>query len=284
MAEQSKEIKRRIKSVSNIKQITRAMELVSTSKLRKSRKQLELTRPYYNTVESSIREILANTKGVKYDLLERREVKNRLIIVLTSDRGLAGGYNINVIRKAESYIDDTVGTKFILVGVEAREYFKRRYDGIVEEFSYISEEPSYNNAAKIGSICYDLYRKKEIDEVLLVYTHFSTVLSLVPSMVKLLPAESIEKEGNMENRLIEYEPSVEEVLNRLVKDYISITIFGAMIESAASEQASRRNSMKNATDNANDMLESLSLRFNRARQAQITQEITEIVSGANALN
>lgn len=284
MAEQSKEIKRRIKSVSNIKQITRAMELVSTSKLRKSRKQLELTRPYYNTVESSIREILANTKGVKYDLLERREVKNRLIIVLTSDRGLAGGYNINVIRKAESYIDDTVGTKFILVGVEAREYFKRRYDGIVEEFSYISEEPSYNNAAKIGSICYDLYRKKETDEVLLVYTHFSTVLSLVPSMVKLLPAESIEKEGNMENRLIEYEPSVEEVLNRLVKDYISITIFGAMIESAASEQASRRNSMKNATDNANDMLESLSLRFNRARQAQITQEITEIVSGANALN
>lgn len=284
MAEQSKEIKRRIKSVSNIKQITRAMELVSTSKLRKSRKQLELTRPYYNTVESSIREILANTKGVKYDLLERREVKNRLIIVLTSDRGLAGGYNINVIRKAESYIDDKVGTKFILVGVEAREYFKRRYDGIVEEFSYISEEPSYNNAAKIGSICYDLYRKKEIDEVLLVYTHFSTVLSLVPSMVKLLPAESIEKEGNMENRLIEYEPSADEVLNRLVKDYISITIFGAMIESAASEQASRRNSMKNATDNANDMLESLSLRFNRARQAQITQEITEIVSGANALN
>lgn len=284
MAEQSKEIKRRIKSVSNIKQITRAMELVSTSKLRKSRKQLELTRPYYNTVESSIREILANTKGVKYDLLERREVKNRLIIVLTSDRGLAGGYNINVIRKAESYIDDKVGTKFILVGVEAREYFKRRYDGIVEEFSYISEEPSYNNAAKIGSICYDLYRKKEIDEVLLVYTHFSTVLSLVPSMVKLLSAESIEKEGNMENRLIEYEPSAEEVLNRLVKDYISITIFGAMIESAASEQASRRNSMKNATDNANDMLESLSLRFNRARQAQITQEITEIVSGANALN
>lgn len=284
MAEQSKEIKRRIKSVSNIKQITRAMELVSTSKLRKSRKQLELTRPYYNTVESSIREILANTKGVKYDLLERREVKNRLIIVLTSDRGLAGGYNINVIRKAESYIDDKVGTKFILVGVEAREYFKRRYDGIVEEFSYISEVPSYNNAAKIGSICYDLYRKKEIDEVLLVYTHFSTVLSLVPSMVKLLPAESIEKEGNMENRLIEYEPSAEEVLNRLVKDYISITIFGAMIESAASEQASRRNSMKNATDNANDMLESLSLRFNRARQAQITQEITEIVSGANALN
>lgn len=284
MAEQSKEIKRRIKSVSNIKQITRAMELVSTSKLRKSRKQLELTRPYYNTVESSIREILANTKGVKYDLLERREVKNRLIIVLTSDRGLAGGYNINVIRKAESYIDDKEGTKFILVGVEAREYFKRRYDGIVEEFSYISEEPSYNNAAKIGSICYDLYRKKEIDEVLLVYTHFSTVLSLVPSMVKLLPAESIEKEGNMENRLIEYEPSAEEVLNRLVKDYISITIFGAMIESAASEQASRRNSMKNATDNANDMLESLSLRFNRARQAQITQEITEIVSGANALN
>ncbi|WP_294796395.1 ATP synthase F1 subunit gamma [uncultured Fenollaria sp.] len=284
MAEQSKEIKRRIKSVSNIKQITRAMELVSTSKLRKSRKQLELTRPYYNTVESSIREILANTKGVKYDLLERREVKNRLIIVLTSDRGLAGGYNINVIRKAESYIDDKVGTKFILVGVEAREYFKRRYDGIVEEFSYISEEPSYNNAAKIGSICYDLYRKKEIDEVLLVYTHFSTVLSLVPSMVKLLPAESIEKDGNMENRLIEYEPSAEEVLNRLVKDYISITIFGAMIESAASEQASRRNSMKNATDNANDMLESLSLRFNRARQAQITQEITEIVSGANALN
>lgn len=284
MAEQSKEIKRRIKSVSNIKQITRAMELVSTSKLRKSRKQLELTRPYYNTVESSIREILANTKGVKYDLLERRDVKNRLIIVLTSDRGLAGGYNINVIRKAESYIDDKVGTKFILVGVEAREYFKRRYDGIVEEFSYISEEPSYNNAAKIGSICYDLYRKKEIDEVLLVYTHFSTVLSLVPSMVKLLPAESIEKEGNMENRLIEYEPSAEEVLNRLVKDYISITIFGAMIESAASEQASRRNSMKNATDNANDMLESLSLRFNRARQAQITQEITEIVSGANALN
>lgn len=284
MAEQSKEIKRRIKSVSNIKQITRAMELVSTSKLRKSRKQLELTRPYYNTVESSIREILANTKGVKYDLLERREVKNRLIIVLTSDRGLAGGYNINVIRKAESYIDEKVGTKFILVGVEAREYFKRRYDGIVEEFSYISEEPSYNNAAKIGSICYDLYRKKEIDEVLLVYTHFSTVLSLVPSMVKLLPAKSIEKEGNMENRLIEYEPSAEEVLNRLVKDYISITIFGAMIESAASEQASRRNSMKNATDNANDMLESLSLRFNRARQAQITQEITEIVSGANALN
>ncbi len=161
MAEQSKEIKRRIKSVSNIKQITRAMELVSTSKLRKSRQNLSL-QGHIITLLNQVLEILANTKGVRYDLLEKREVKNRLIIVLTSDRGLAGGYNINVIRKAESYVEDKIGTKFILVEVEAREYFKRRYSGIVEEFSYISEEPSFNNAAKIGNICYDLYKRKKL--------------------------------------------------------------------------------------------------------------------------
>lgn len=285
MAQQTKEIKRRMKSIVNIKQITKAMELVSTAKLRKSRKKLELTRPYYNTVEASIREILAHTKNFKHSMLERRELKTRLIIVLSSDRGLAGGYNINVIRKAEEYLKDGTAYKLVTVGMQAKEYFSNRNYDISDKFIYVSEDPTHENAKKIGDLAYEMYKKKEVDEVVLVYTHFNSALSLVPTALQLLPAENIKnvEYDNKPSLMIEYEPSPEEVLSKLVSQYINISIFGAMIESAASEQAARRSSMKNASDNADEMLEDLSLRFNRARQASITQEITEIVSGANAL-
>ncbi|MTI66853.1 MAG: ATP synthase F1 subunit gamma [Firmicutes bacterium] len=278
------DIKRRIRSVSNTKQITKAMELVSSAKLKKARDKLDKTRPYFNTIVRSIQEILSSTKDIKHPLLNKRDIKKRAFIVITGDRGLCGGYNSNVTRLVEDSIENKDDAAIIVIGQKGRDFFKRRNYDIRGTYLNISERPTYSDASNIGALALDLYKDEEVDEVNLVYTHFKSTISYQPKVMKLLPAQidgEIE-EVDEDKDAIEYEPSPEEVLSYLIPKYIDSTVYGALIESSASEQGARRVAMENATDNAEDMIDELNLEYNRARQASITQEISELVGGAEA--
>lgn len=285
MAANTRDIKNRIKSVNSTMKITKAMELVATAKLRKARAQLDRTRPYSLAVTESIQEILANSGKINHPFLDAREVKNRLFIVLASDRGLCGGYNANINKLVEAQVADPSSVKLLIVGNKARNYFQRRNYSIIDSFSGISEAPIFSDAKHIGEVALDLFKKGEVDEVNVVYTHFKSTISYEPRVLKLLPAESLKEDSQREKRqaLIEYEPSPETVLGYLVPKYVFGAVYGALIEASASEQGSRRVAMENATDNAEELIKDLDLLKNRARQAAITQEISEIVGGANAL-
>lgn len=284
MAETTRDIKRRIRGISNTRQITKAMELVSSAKLKRARERLEKSRPYYNTVLRNIQDILATTGNMKHPLLDNREVKSSLYVVVSADRGLAGGYNAGVIRLAESKIrENNLDAKIIAIGSKARDYFKKRGYNLVGEFAGISEEPEFADARKIGNIALDLYKNKDVDEINIVYTKFLGTISQQPTILKLLPSMEV-REGSSERKTVtEFEPSTEEVLSYLIPKYIQSTIYGALIEASSSEQAARRVAMEAATDNADEMIDELNISYNRARQAAITMEITEIVSGADAL-
>lgn len=284
MAQSTKEIKSRIRGISSTKQITNAMELVSSSKLKRARKKLEKSRPYYNTVLENIQDILAVEKNLKHPLLEQRELKNSLYIVVSADRGLAGGYNSSVIRLAEDAINnDQHDSKIITIGLKAREYFKKRDFDVVDEFLGISEEPDFYDARKIGEKALELYKNNEVDEIYIVYTSFVNIISQEPKILRLLPSEEVKEDSGNKRRVVEFEPSTEEVLSYLIPKYIQSSIYGALIEASASEQAARRVAMEAATENAEEMIEELNISYNRARQAAITMEISEIVSGADAL-
>ncbi len=282
MAETTRDIKRRIRGISSIKQITKAMELVSSAKLKRARERLEKSRPYFETVLNNIQEILATSGNMKHPLLDVREVKSSLYIVLTADGGLAGGYNGNVIRLAERKIKEkNKETKIIAVGTKAREYFTKKRYSVVGEIVGITEEPQFSDARKIGDLALELYRKKEIDEINIVYTKFVGTISQVPTIVKLLPSEEVHKGDK--RTITEFEPSPEEVLEVLIPKYIQSSIYGCLVEASTSEQAARRMAMESATDSAEEMIDELNISYNRARQGAITMEITEIISGATAL-
>ncbi len=292
MAQTMKEIKRRIGSVGNIMQITNAMELVSSAKLRKIRQRLETTRPYFETVYNNINEILSESDQRSSVYLEERPVKNRAVIVCASDRGLAGGYNINVCKKALMYKDDSdIDTTFYVTGVKAYEILKRYGCKVSLDYTVVGEDAEMADAVEVGSMLLDKYAKGEIDEVIIVFTKFKTVLSLEPQAIQLLPAKDFTKEageGRQDQAVkstipIIYEPSAEAVLTQMIRQYVNVSIYGALLEASTSEQASRRTAMENATDNGKELLEDLELIYNRARQANITQEISEIVGGAEAL-
>lgn len=283
MAQSTREIKRRIRGVSNTKQITKAMELVASSKLRKTREKLEKTRPYFETVLESIQEILSSTKGIRHPFLEKREIKKSAYIVITGDRGLAGGYNYNIIRMVENEIKDKKDDVYIVaVGVKSRDYFKGKGYNVINEVTGISEVPKFSDANAVGTQVIDMYRDGEIQEVKLAYTHFITTLNQEAKFIRLLPSEGFGGD-NEKRELIEYEPSPEEVLDYLIPKYVIGTIYGALIESSCSEQGARRTAMESATDNAEEIIDELELRYNRARQASITSEISEIVAGVEAL-
>lgn len=283
MAQSTRDIKRRIRGINNTKQITKAMELVSTAKMRKARVRLDNSRPYYNTVLNSISNILSDAR-IKHPLLTTREVKKSLYIVVTADRGLAGGYNANINRLVESQVSKVKdSTSLIVVGLKGRDYFKNRRYNVVGEFLGITENPEFFHAKQIGELALSLYLKGEIDEINIVYTRFVSTLSYDPKVLKLLPFDPIKNESNKAIKVIEFEPSPEEALDYLIPKYLESIIFGALIEASSSEQASRRVAMESATENAEEMIDDLNMSYNRARQAAITMELTEIVAGAEAL-
>jgi F-type H+-transporting ATPase subunit gamma len=286
------DIKRRIKSVTSTKQITKAMELVATAKLKRARTKLEKSKPYYNRIYKSIREIVAFSKGIRHEFLEEREINKTLYIVLTGDRGLAGGYNSNICKLVESDVEDKSNVKLMCIGSKGRSYFLKRGYDVAYDMTGVSETPEYSNARVIGEKAIEMYRNKEVDEVKLVFTEFISTINYNPIVLDLLPLvikekEELDKEvktdSGDETIIFRYEPSPEAVLNYLIPKYINSVIYGASIEASASEQGSRRVAMESATDNAEEMIDDLNLLYNRARQASITQEITEIVSGADAL-
>ncbi len=285
MGRSMQEISRRIRGVSGTMQITRAMEMVSSVKLRQARKTLSMTKPYYQIVLDNIQRILSTVKGVRHPLLEERDIKTSLYITVASDRGLAGGYNANINRLVEGDLSEDIKVKIIPIGLKTYEFFRNRDYDIVQEFLGISQDPTFSDAKEIASIALDLYLKGEVDEIKVVYTEFESVISHKPKIVRLLPSSEIyeEPEEIVATSLMEFEPTPEEVLDFLIPKYVESTIYGALIEASTSEQGARQIAMESATENAEEIIEELELTYNRARQEAITMEITEIVSGADAL-
>lgn len=283
-----RDIKRRKDSIQSTQQITKAMKLVSTVKLQRARSRAENARPYFDKMYETIQSILAKSERLDHPFLTGSGSERKAVIVVTSNRGLAGGYNNNVTRlivdsgwRKEDVDIYGVGRK----GVEA---LARRDYHIVSDDSEVMNAPSFADAAAIGEQVLDAFAAGEIGEIYLAYTKFKNTVVHVPTLIKLLPVdveEKTETEKQVKSEtLMNYEPGPEEALDLLIPKYINSTIFGAFIESAASENGARMQAMDAATSNADEMISTLSLVYNRARQGAITQELTEIISGAEALN
>jgi len=280
-----KDIKRRIKSVTNTRQITKAMELVASAKLKKAKERVENSKPYFLTVYNTLEKIAKSSKGIDNIYLKQREVKNKGYIVIAGDRGLAGGYNSNILKMA---VSDMAGKKetIIPIGKKSVEFFSKRGYKIVKEFVGVTEDLDYSDASDIAKIGMELYEKGEIDELYVVFTEFKSALTQIPKMLKLLPLsfdENESKDNEKKLDLISYDPSEEVALQYIIPKFLASSIYGGIVESAASEQGARRTAMESATDNADEMIGKLELSYNRARQASITQELSEIVAGAEAL-
>lgn len=283
----TRDIKRKIKSVNNTRQITKAMELVSTAKLKRAKDRMNLTKPYFETVLDAVQSIIESEKSLKHDFVTKREVRNTLYIVITGDRGLCGGYNINAMKAVANDITDKEHSLIVTIGRKAGSFFRSHGYNVYDSFEGISEKPEFMHAQAIGRLALSLYKQEKVDEIKFVYSKFISTISQEPELLKLLPVESRETEAeemaDEDYEFITYEPSAEEVLSFIIPKYVSSTIYGGLIESAAAEQAARRVAMENASNNAEDLIDDLTLSFNQARQAAITQEITEIVGGAEAL-
>ena len=277
-----KDIKRRIKSVERTMQITKAMELVASSKLRKAKEKVENSRPYFNTLYDTMRKISRSTKGLKSQFTVDRDTGKKGYIVVAGDRGLAGGYNSNVLKTAVSHMDNQK-YPVIAVGKKSMDFFNKRGYPLHGKFSSGAESIDVAEIHQISEEAIALYKSGEIDELYIVFTKFVSTLTQEPQIIKLLPLKFDDEGAAAKSSLTVYEPSPEGVFDYLVPKYIDGIIFGAIVESFASEQGARRTAMESATDNAEDMIGSLQLKYNRARQATITQEISEIVAGAEAL-
>jgi F-type H+-transporting ATPase subunit gamma len=290
------DIKRRVRSVTSIEHITNAMKLVSAAKLRRAKQMLDKTQEYFRYVTDAIREVMSTTEDVPTMYMAgSREIKKTCYILVTSNRGLAGSFSVNVIKKAEQAIRERDSEAVIVaVGAKGRDYFDRRGYDILSEHTLPPENITFVETRDISRPLREMFEKGEIDEIVLVHMSFITPLEQRPKAIRVLPfdiethtgekaPEKIDKKDLPANHQVEYEPSPEAVFSYLVPKFVEIMIFGAIIESATCEHAARRMAMENATDNAKDMISGLNLTYNRARQAAITREITEIVSGADAL-
>lgn len=279
-----KDIKRRIRSVGSTKQITKAMELVSSSKLRRAKQRAEAARPYFEAQYTLLSEIASVKKDFTTVYTESRPVKRRLFIVIAGDRGLAGGYNSNILKAAvAAHSGDEKNPKIIAIGRKAVEYFEKRDYELVGSYPYLAEHVKTAQCADIANIATEMFSSGEVDEVRLFYTAFVSPLVQNPEQMKLLPISNMETGEGEDMGYITYDPSPEAVFNRIVPKFVMSLITCGIVESYASEQGARRTAMESATDNADQMIENLSLVYNRARQEKITNEINEIVSGANAL-
>lgn len=283
MAKGMREIKRQIKSVQNTKQITKAMEMVAASKLRKAQAAAEAARPYADKLKEVVGSIAAGSKGVKHPMLQNREVKKTGYLVVTSDRGLAGGYNSNVLRRVMQEISENHSSPneyaIFVIGRRGRDFFRKRNIAIVDEVTGLSDSPSFSDIKAVAASAVRNFENGSYDKLYLVYNRFVNAISQEPTVKQLLPME------NMAGAAVsnyEYEPSPEGVLEVLLPKYAETLIYSAVLEGKASEFGARMTAMSNATKNATKMIGTLTLVYNRARQASITQEISEIVAGANA--
>jgi F-type H+-transporting ATPase subunit gamma len=278
-----REIKRQIKSTQNTKQITRAMEMVSAANLRRAQQSAEASRPYAEKLKEVIGSIAAGTKGVKHPMLQQREIKRTGYLVITSDRGLAGGLNSNLLRKVATEIRErhksTDEYSILVIGRKGRDYFKRRNMPVIEEVTGLPDQVKFSDVKSIAAAAVSNFEKGLYDQLFLVYNQFKNAMTQIPTVQQLLPMESVTTEKVSS---YEYEPSPEGVLEVLLPKYAETLIFAATLDNKASEFGARMTAMSNATKNATKMISTYTLAYNRARQASITQEISEIVAGANA--
>ena len=276
-----KEIKARIKSVESTMQITKAMELVATSKLRRAKERVERSRPFCQILGDAIENIQSINEMTGTPWFEKRDTGAHLFIVIAGDRGLAGGYNANVFRLTEQLARGKRAV-YLPIGKKALEYYRHRRMEIFSDAAEYTAEVGVGCAQSFGKMICDAYTDGRVGEVTVVYTHFKSMISQIPVYEQLLPFETEKKEKKKSfDPVIEEEP--EELLAKIVPEYVGGVIYSAICEALASESGARRSAMNAANKNAEEMIGTLMLKYNRARQAVITQEITEIVSGAEAL-
>ncbi|MCQ2465273.1 MAG: ATP synthase F1 subunit gamma [Oscillospiraceae bacterium] len=279
-----KDIKRRIKSVKSTMQITKAMELVASSKFRKAKEKAESAKLFFDALYDTMWEITAENSTFDSLYFSGREVKTVMFVVIAGDRGLAGGYNANVLKLAQRKINELKGScdvVIIPIGKKAVEYFTKRGYRVVARYENIAENIRMNSAREIADKIMAAFRNGNTDRVEVIYTDYVSPLSQEAKSRSVIPLEkpSAEIKKNVQTS---YEPSPEQLFDIIMPQYIAGVIYGSVSDSFASEQAARRTAMENASDNAEEMIGDLSLLYNRARQATITQEITEIVSGASS--
>lgn len=287
-----KEIKRRRTSIQSTEQITKAMKLVSTVKLQKARVKAEKSKPYFSLMYETISNILSKTQNINHKYINPKKGK-KAIIAISSNRGLAGGYNNNIIKLITSNFqkEDTV---IYAIGKKAKDGLEKKSYKIVADYSEVINEPLYQDAKDISRELLLAFEKGEISDIYIAYTQFKNTLVHIPTLLHLLPIKQNEVKENFEETtglekikeskaIMDYSPNEEEVLDAIVPKYMASIIFGALGQALASENGARMNAMDNATNNARELIDKLGLLYNRARQGAITQELTEIVAGANAI-
>lgn len=273
-------IKRRIISVKSTKQIIKAMDMVATSKLQKIKARLAAARPLFEESNRIINVLKSCEETSENIFVKPREVKNVAYVVISSNRGLCGSYNISISQKTLSHIDEKANEHILAIGTRGRDYLRRRGKNILHLYKDVAETAFYTDAEDIGMRLIELYTSGKTDEVYVAYTRFDSVMSYTPCVQKVLPIGDGSHPAHRSDAM-QYEPNAEAFLNHMIPTYLSSFIYGAMLESNSCEQASRMISMNSATKNASEIIDDLTLLYNRKRQADITQEINEIVSGAS---
>lgn len=287
-----RDIKRRKESVSSTGQITKAMKLVATVKLQKAKERAEKSAPYFKKMYEAVCSILIKSGNIDHPMLRGGKTGKRAVVVVSSNRGLAGGYNSNIVKLITGGDFDPKDTVIYAVGRKAKETLARRGYEIAHDYSEVMNEPMFSDAVEIGKQLMEDFESGKIREIYLAYTVFKNTVSHIPTLQKLLPIDlehetvKDKKEVNVYDAitLMNYEPAADEAISLIVPKYVNSLIYGAFITSVASENGARMQAMDSATSNAEDMISDLELKYNRARQGAITQELTEIIAGASAIN
>ena len=280
-----RDIKRRKSSISSTQQITKAMKLVSTVKLQKARAHAESTDPYFNYMYKTVSSMLAKSGNINHPYLQAGESKRKAVVVITSNRGLAGGYNSNIVKlitHGDLVKDDL---DIYAIGAKGEEALLSKGYNIVKSAPQMMEDPEYDDAAALCMEVLKSFADGEVGEIYLAYTHFKNTVTQEAKLIKLLPVEIDTDEAAQDKSgvLMNFEPNEEEAINLIIPKYVTSLFYGALVESFASENGARMQAMDSATSNAEEMIDDLTLKYNRARQGSITQELTEIIAGANAI-
>ncbi|MEY8391055.1 ATP synthase F1 subunit gamma [Lachnospiraceae bacterium] len=281
-----RDIKRRKGSIQSTQQITKAMKLVSTVKLQKARNRAEQSNPYFNHMYQTVTSMLARSGNLNHPYLRPGSSQKKAVITIASNRGLAGGYNANVVKLITGSGMPKEDVWVYMIGRKAKELLVRKGYEIKADYSDVIEAPAYEDASVICEEVLEAFSKGEIGEIYLAYTHFKNTVSHEPKLLKLLPVEFDEAELKeaQTNVLMNYEPNEEEALDLIIPKYMTSLFYGALVEAVASENGARMQAMDSATSNADEMISDLTLKYNRARQGSITQELTEIIAGAEAIS
>ena len=283
----TREIRRRIRSVRNISQITRAMEMVSAAKMRKAQQRVLASRPYSERIQAVIGDLaslkIEGTETAAFPLLDQREVKKTAVILVTPDKGLTGSMNANLIRRASRYIlnEANVPVEVIAAGKKGRDFMVRTRQDVVAEFTALGDNVSFNDIRPIVEVALADFIAGKVDAVSVIFPRFVNTLTQTPEVRQILPIARPEGAGEYNDYI--FEPSPEAVLNALLPRFVEVQVYQAILESIASEHSARMVAMRNASQNAKDLVSELSLTYNKARQSQITREVSEIAAGANAL-